>query len=122
MVDNNNKVTVGEYEIIPDRVTVRLETSLDGFKKLCAFGLDGIKEIRYSDYKFYFIYGPDIAESFINSTWGEDDLKLVLLNSLEISFFGKHSRYLRRTYIINAVLKLKEIAEDGTLIVEVCKE
>ncbi len=121
-MDKNDKVTVGEYEIVPDKIIVVLETSLNGFKKLCTFGLDKIKGIRYSDYKFYLVYDTDTAESFISATWGEDDIKLVLLNPLEFTIFTKQDRYLRRVCVYNAVLKLKEIAEDGTLIVEVCEE
>jgi hypothetical protein len=117
-MNENDKVTVGEFEIVPNKIIIKLETSLDGFKKLCAFGLDKIKEVWYRDYKFYFIYDPDIAGSFINSTWGDDDLKLVFLNPLEITFLTKQYRYLRKIYMYNAILRLKEIAEDGTLIVE----
>lgn len=121
-MNENDKVTVGEFEIVPNKIIAKLETSLSGFKKLCTFGLDKIKEVWYRDYKFYFIYGPDIAESFISATWGEDDIKFILLNPLEISILTKQGRYLRNVYMFRAVLILKEIAEDGTLIVEVCKE
>lgn len=119
MKDNEDSITIGEYEIIPNKLIIKLETGIEGFKRLCQFKLDRIQEIRYYDSKFYFIYNSDIADSLISATWGNDKLRFDVESSLEIKFFNKQNLYLRGVFIFRASLGLKEISKDGTLIVEV---
>lgn len=115
-----DEIIIGEYELIPNKIIVQLETGSDGFKKLNQSKLDQIQEIRYFNFKFYFIYNSDIADSFFNVTWGEDELRFELRDSLKFNFLdSRQKQYIRRFYIFRAILSLKEIAKDGTLIIEV---
>ena len=111
------KVTIIEYEIVPKKVLIKLETTVDGYKRLCQYKLEQIQEIRYRGGNFYLIYGPDNAESFIEATWPHDKIEFEL-PFLQISLNNLQNRYLRGNRL-TGLLRLEEITDDGKLIVKI---
>ena len=117
MKDKEEEIKVGSYTLIPGKINVVVETNVSGFKRLNLYGFDQIKEIRYRDSKFYFVYGSESATSLLNSTWVYSNIKFELESTcfIRLSLNDSKDSYIRSSYFAKPVLYLEEITPEGDL-------
>ena len=115
--EKEEEIKLGTYPLIPGKVSVVIETSISGFKKLNLFGLDQIKEIRYRNSKFYFVYGPENAAGLLNSTWVHSNIEFNLEATcfIRLSLHDDKDSYIRSSYFAEPTICLEEITPEGDL-------
>lgn len=112
-------VIIGQYKFITGKINIKVETSLSGAKKLIELGLSEIKEIRYYNSEFHFVYSQGveiILNNFLRLTWPDDNLRFVFGGFINLSFYDDKDFYLKRVNLPSPTFSLEEITPDEELI------
>ena len=113
-------IVIGKYTLIAGRINAVVETSLEGFIILDKSRFDQIKEVRYYNSNFYFIYGPEVSTYLINATWPASGLIFELEREfIKISLHDSNDCYLRSLRISEPRFSLRDITSEGDLIFSV---
>lgn len=112
-------VTIGQYKFITGKINIKVKTNLSGAKRLIELGLSEIKEIRYYNSEFHFVYSQGagiILNNFLLLTWPDDILRFRFDGFINLSFYDDKDFYLRRVNFPSPTFSLEEITPDEELI------